>query len=191
MYSVLCANSNQTASLILTEDSSCQEPIWQSGALIDNSEYDLSDLCFKAETPHVVPFPDFSQDGHGCPIISEKLLQLLITYGVDNLSYYPAKIITADQLLIEHSYYAVNVVGLVSCLDRENSIYEEFRGKVDNLEELVIDNNKAGNHLIFRLEEVPRIILIHEKFDQVFSDNKVIGVQLIPPKLWDCFDGYR
>ncbi len=45
--------------------------------------------------------------------------------------------------------------------------------------------------LVFRLAEIPRIILIHDRFKKVFGDEMISGLQTIYPEEWDGFDGYK
>jgi len=191
MHTVLCANFEVTTSSTLTDDSTCQDPVWQEGRKFEVGEYDLSNLCFESETPHMVPFPDFSRSDIGCPVFSEKLKQLLETAGIDNIDYYPASIVEYEGSIRKAGYYAGNIVGLLSCMDKEESDYTDMDGLVMDFDELVIDEERIANEQIFRLAEIPRVIFIEERFKGILGAENITGLQLIAPKEWDGFDGYR
>lgn len=191
MHLVFCANFDETTSSILTGDSSVQDPIWQSGRRFEPGEYDFSRLIFQSETPHVEPFPDFSRDGHGCPVMSTRLKELLTASGIDNVDYYPASIIEYENDEPRPGYWAANVVGLVNCMDRNGSVFTEMRGRILNLQRLSIDENEAVGKDFFRLADIPRILLIDKRFKGVLEDNGITGTQLIELDRWDGFDGYR
>lgn len=191
MYFVLCADFNKTTSSILTDDSTCHAPVWQRGKQIAEDEHDLSKLIFCSETPHTQPFPDFSRNNHGCLVFSEKLTRLMTNTGCDNLDYYSAKIIEYGNSEEKHGYNAVNITRLISGVDREKSKFRERLGRIASLKSLVVDEAATNDAPIFRLEEVPRIILIHERFKKPIEDNNITGLQLIAPDEWDGFDGFR
>jgi hypothetical protein len=192
MHYVLCADFSETTSSVLSDDSTCQDPIWQRGERLDTVEYDLSRLVFVSETEHMHPFPDFSRDGHGCLVVSEKLKQFFINSGIDNIDYYPASIVEYGESTPHPGYYAANIIGLIQCVDRDASeLDEDEDGDIDFIDELVVDETIAGDIPLFRLEEMPDIILIHERFKVPLEQAGITGLQLIPPDQWDGFDGYK
>lgn len=113
MHYVLCADFSKTSSSYLSDDSTCQEPVWQRGERLDTDDYNLSRLVFISQNKHMQPFPDFSRDGHGCLVVSEKLKQILTNSGIDNIDYYPASIVEYGEEKPEPGYYAANIIGLV------------------------------------------------------------------------------
>ena len=125
-YYVLCPNYDVTPMLGMAEDSSCRDAIWQTGRRLDDSDYDLSDLCFEAEGAHLTPFPDFGMDANGCPVFSARLRELLAFDGIDNIDFYPASIIEFGSSDRRPGYLAANIIGLISCMDRPNSTFEEI-----------------------------------------------------------------
>lgn len=191
MHLVLCADPETSTSSILTKDSSHQAPIWEQGRRFLPGEYDLSRLTFESETPHAVPFPDFSRDGHGCPVFSDRLRALLIDSGVDNIDFYPAAIVPYEGSERISGYWAGNIIGLVSCLDRERSEFEEFRGLVKSFDKLVIDESRTEDALIFRLRELRRVMLVDESLGVTFAANAITGLRLIEVEQWDGADGYQ
>jgi hypothetical protein len=192
MFYILCANFDVTTSSILSDDSSCQEPIWEDGTIINNDDHDLSHLCFVSETPHIQPFPDFSRDGHGCPVFSQRLKNLFEMQGIGNIQYFPAKIVEYNSQERKNGYYAANILGLVNCVDREKSKFKQTSsGNIKKLKSLVIDENTPRDLYIFRLGEVQRVILINARFKEILKDAAITGLQLIPAEQWDGYDGFK
>ena len=191
MYYVLCANWDETTSSITSEDSTADGPFWRKGKIIGD-EQDMSYLCFISETKHIKPFPDFSRDGNGCPVFSEKLKILFDRLGIDNVDYYPAEIIEFGENERTSGYYAANIIGLVKCMDYDASEYEEDEdGLIDDIELLVIDESAANNFPLFRLREMRNVILIHERYKELIEDVGITGLQLVPTAEWDGYDGFK
>ena len=192
MYYVFCADFDKTTSSILSDDSTCHEPIWQNGRMLANGTYDFSKLCFLSETPHISPFPDYSRDGHGCPVFSDKLKNIMEAAGCDNIEYFPAQIVEYNSSEPQSGYYAANIIGLIQCIDMDESeVDEDEDGNIDEIEHLVIDESATRDLLIFRLAEMQDVILIHEHFKKPIEEAGITGVSLVPCDQWDGFDGFK
>jgi hypothetical protein len=191
MYFVWCTRFGESTYSSLSADSTCREPVWTRGAPFASGEYDLSNLCFESETPHALPFPDFSLSDLGCPIMSERLRRVLEEYKVDNIRYHPATIVEYGGSTRRPGYLAANVLGLVSCMDRERSEYKAVRGKVFSVHKLVLDESRAMNLPLFRLAELPRALIVHERLGQHLLASGLTGSQLVPSEEWDGRDGRR
>jgi hypothetical protein len=83
---LLCPDMEVSPSITLTENGSCFEAVWETGAAIDKTKYDLSRLEFICETLPAGKFPDFAISDMSCPVVSARLKQLLDTNGVDNIA---------------------------------------------------------------------------------------------------------
>ena len=191
MYYVLCANWDETASCVASEDSTADGPFWRKGSKL-GQDYDLTKLCFVSETEHAHPFPDFSRDGHGCPIVSERLKKLFDSLGIENIDYYPAQIIEHGSTERKDGYYAANIIGLVKSMDRDASEFEEDEdGLIDDIDLLVVDAKTALEYPIFRMAEMPSVILIHGRYKKPIEEAHITGLQLVPTEDWDGYDGFK
>jgi hypothetical protein len=187
---LLCPDMDVSPSITLTENGSCFETVWEDGAVIDQTKYDLSRLEFICETLSAGIFPDFAISDMGCPVVSERLKKLLDTNGVDNIEYFSATVIEKKGRQPKEGYYAANIIGLVDCIDKDKS---EFRGFVkdgalkgiSSISELSLLESIQFPAYIFRMYLFRRIILIHEAFKGILEEAGITGVKLIQPENWD------
>lgn len=124
------------------------------------------------DTDLVLPWPfsmrcDNDPDRHlgdfypSCNLMSERLLATLRSCGVDNLQTFPALITHMCTGQTIDTYKVVNVLGLVSAADMAASKSQSL-ADASYFESLVIDEVKVCGLLMFRLEESPMEILLHE-----------------------------
>ncbi|VUD66199.1 hypothetical protein TDB9533_03528 [Thalassocella blandensis] len=105
------------------------------------------------------------------PIMSKQFVELLQGAGVDNLQVFPAEVKSEVDGYVWPDYYAVNVMGLISCANLEKSDYAEIMPGHYRFRELAIDADKAKDALLFRLQEHSPTIIIHESVCQYLVDN--------------------
>ena len=84
---LLCADTETSPDITLTEHGTCFDTIWEDGHVINQTDCDLSRLEFICETLPGGMFPDYAVSDMGCPVVSEKLKYLLQTSGIDNIEY--------------------------------------------------------------------------------------------------------
>lgn len=112
------------------------------------------------------------------PIFDRRLVDVIRGAGVDNLEVFPAVLqveATGDE--IRDSHLAVNIVGLVSCADMDESEAEPIAGSHYFLK-LKIDPQQARDLLMFRVAEQPLEIVVHEKVAQAIKDGNFHGIVL-------------
>jgi len=85
--------------------------------------------------------------------MSQKCLDLFEGAGVDNLQTFPAIIKSETDGTVWDNYFAVNVLGLISCADLSKSTYTEIMPGSYRFRELAIYPEKAKGALLFRLQE--------------------------------------
>jgi len=99
------------------------------------------------------------------PLVSDRLKQALIDAGVDNVDYYPVELKNKETGQT-YEYFAFNIVGLVSAPDPSKSSVESYDGDYvgdSSIKDLVLDDTKTLNLLMFRLLQKFSTILIHER----------------------------
>jgi hypothetical protein len=122
--------------------------------------------------------PDFL-DGD-IPVFSHRLLQRLVSEGVDNLDAYPAVLTDAGRGRRWDGYFAVNVIGAVRCADMDQSHFSDPAGQgVISLgfRRLVLDAGRAGGLLCFRLLESLPTILIEQRLAERVRGGGFMGVR--------------
>lgn len=143
---------------------------WRKGAFIPDSEAIPDPLLFtlKPQNPwasdHGPHMPSFFEAD--VPLFSDALIDALTACGVDNLHCYPITITDPDNGQVHTNYKAVNIIGLISAADMQQSnatVNPNGPPLIDvDFDGLVIDETKAHGQLFFRLAESTNAIIVHE-----------------------------
>jgi len=117
----------------------------------------------------------------GIPLFSTRLLDLLTSLGVDNIQTYDAIITDPRTNISFDNYKAVNIVGLVSCANLEESEYIEGSGApLMYFDRLVLNKDIPTDLHMFRLAESAGTILISAAIAKKIISNKLTGMRLLP-----------
>ena len=137
-------------------------------------------LRFPADTTAEHPPPDFT-----CmvvPVMSNRLVEALRAMGVDNLQCYDTILENGDTGESWRGFKAVNVIGLVSCADLEQSQYTKLGGGLYDFASLVVDPRRAQG-LFFRLAEAPGTMIAHKSVgDHLYGPTtpRMSGIRFWP-----------
>lgn len=114
-------------------------------------------------------------------LYSDELKDALESQGVDNVLYYPVRLMDQKTEKTEGGYWLVNIIGLYDCVDMEKSKVKHWPSGVSfHFESIVIDENKTNGAKIFRLKDKPTAVIINEELKKFFDETDVlIGVELI------------
>lgn len=124
------------------------------------------------EAPYTSPGQLQHFESELVPLMSERLVDALLTSGVSNLQLFPAQVFNPGSGARWTGFHAVNVVGLIAC-SSPLSDGRVVAVRPDGLplmvfNRLTIDTAKTGGAGLFRLAESPGSILIAERvLDQV------------------------
>lgn len=117
------------------------------------------------------------------PLFSVRLVSALNGSGVDNFESYRARLISPSGEVIE-GYRAVNVIGLVSCLDRaKSSYYPDTRPPLMTIWSAVLNAKRAMGFKFFRLFEDSLQIVVSDHVMQAVEKAALVGVECIPYEL--------
>lgn len=117
-------------------------------------------------------------------VMTRRLITALQEAGVNNMDVYPCTIINEGTGFSTEEYAAVNLLGMVKAMDLENSNIvggEEGDFDVDGLK---IDQLKAKNHLLFRLEENSIAIVIHRSVKEYLEKKGFDMLTFQKPGEW-------
>jgi Immunity protein family (Imm11) len=143
---------------------------------------------FTRALPEPVVFPVDNTDEHpprgmegiSVPVWSGALLRSLQGAGVDNLQVFHA-ILRNDAGREWRDYFAVNVLGAVSCMAKSTEatkVAERPSGmQFAKVHKLVINPARAAGLELFRLAESPTMLLMHQRLFEVLQKNA-------PPDGW-------
>lgn len=191
---LLCPDTTVSPEVTLVENASCFELIWETGHVINATEYDLSRLDFICETLPIKHLTDYILADVGCPLVSPRLRTLLEENSVDNIQYFPATVRSTANAPVSQ-YYAANILGLVACIDTDQS---EMDAELDDngdatliysIDKLILKKLPYDVGPIFRAFPFERIILIDEHFCKIFDDAGISGTKCIEPSRWDGING--
>lgn len=122
------------------------------------------------------------------PLFSDKLKQSLESYGVDNIDFFPVQLEHPTTHKVENGYHLANVIGLVSCVDLAKSDVRELpSGTGFRVRAFSIDERRAPDQPIFRLDEKPTLIVIAEPLKAHLDAAQLKGVKMIPTTEYDGF----
>ncbi len=174
-------------SLTSTLNCTCIEPVWQSGHSLSSSEYDFSNLEFKCETLPIGGMTHFSASDLGAPIVSGKLKDLLDNLKVP-VQYFPVSIVEIEGAQTVQGFYAINVIGLVNCIDFNKSdleVEEEDGEIVDIIDvgTMVLKDKRYGE--IYRMYMFERVIVVEGYVADKLQELGISGMKLIQPEKWD------
>ena len=116
-------------------------------------------------------------------VLREELLRL----GVDNVQYFPVDLENPEGV-IEKKYSLVNILGLLDAVDKSNSvIVARATGGRPDLKSFKIDPAAARGHRIFRIPEVPSLIIIDETLQSSLEsdDFNLAGAWALPTEEYD------
>jgi hypothetical protein len=123
--------------------------------------------------------PDLYGMFPGSDLIQERLVEVLESNGVDNLQTFPAEIKHADTGELVPGYVVFSIAGSVSCADLDESDHMPI-GNSYYFKKLVIDPSRVHGHLMFRVEESPMVVLVHEKVAKAIMAAEFQGLVLEP-----------
>lgn len=118
------------------------------------------------------------------PIMSDELLNALTRYGVNNIDVYESIIHQQGSDVPITNFKTVNVIGLVSALDEDESDAESLgmgEGPMSPrfFKKLKISSEKAHGLLLFRLAEKVSEIVIHRTIKEKLEKN-FVDLEFVP-----------
>lgn len=95
--------------------------------------------------------------------MSPRMVEVLMASAIDNLDLYPARIVydTGEQ----YDVFAVNILGLVSVVDRSKSNITSYDGTfkmASSIRGFTVDPNKAMDFSLFRIAEKSTTVLVQD-----------------------------
>jgi hypothetical protein len=120
-------------------------------------------------------------------LLHNRLCDELKKQGVDNLELFPVDLENPDGG-IEKMYSLVNIVGKLDAVDQANSVLvpRAVGGRPD-LKSFKIKSSKVRGHRMFRIPEVPTLIIIDEKLKAALAAIKPPGALM---RATEKFDGW-
>jgi len=128
-------------------------------------------------------FPDFFDST--VPVMSNRLIVFLVNLGVDNMDTYPVVLhnnVTGEDVL---GYSAINVIGCIDAIKRENSQYHFRFGKPYFTGAIAIDDFKVRGSSFFRTLYGPGFIVVSENIADALQKESWSGLLLQPTENYE------
>jgi hypothetical protein len=123
-------------------------------------------------------------------VFSDRLRKTLVAAGVDNVDYFPARLVHPVSGNRSDDYALVNVLGLVEAVDKSKSTMTGIGGRLPpTLKQFTIDQKRAGDLRLFRLAESPRLIVIDESVKTTIEAAALDGVFIQRTQEWTGTNG--
>ncbi len=117
-------------------------------------------------------------------IVSRALKLTLLQWEKENLEFFPIELINQESNERSNDYYIMNILNNVECLDRNKSKFELFHPDLDiitKITRLVLNKNEiTDSRHIFRLDELPNIIIVSDELKTEIEKKEHSGLVLLP-----------
>lgn len=107
------------------------------------------------------------------PFFSEKALELLASFNVENIFYKPCAVINSKKEITGQCY--MGVIDKIECLDYENSI---FAG--DKIKKAEIAEENTGYYKIFRVKGIDENLIVVDNELKESMEKSLFGLRFIP-----------
>lgn len=123
------------------------------------------------------------------PLFSDKLKNILTDLGIDNIDYYPVIFSNQASEKEDTKYWLANILGLIQCLDIENSetSTHPLSKKVKIEKSFILDESLLSGQKIFRIAEERSLIIINEDIKNQLDNQQLQGVRVINTR---DYEGY-
>jgi len=115
---------------------------------------------------------------------SSRLRTVLANVGVDNIDYYPCRVISNDGTAPNENYQVANLIGRVACVDLTASDVEmdpDDPGAIEYVNSLTLDETAIGGALMFRLKEHAQVIVVDERVKTACERENITGIRFYAP----------
>jgi hypothetical protein len=124
-----------------------------------------------------------------CCVMSTAMRKALERTGVDSVQYFPAQLKIDYAADVIEGYWFANVIGLVSCVDRQASTFEPSGlSEQGELRGFRVDPLRCYGLSMFRLAEDPRLVVISTRLRAVLEGAGLHGLLF---QETESYTGYR
>ncbi|MBN1499969.1 MAG: hypothetical protein JW982_07435 [Spirochaetes bacterium] len=121
---------------------------------------------------------------HSVPLISARMKTALDAAGVENIKYLPVTLKNPETNQ-KFEYFAFNLIGLISAADFSESDIKspdgDFTGD-SQIYDLVIDEDKIPELLIFRLAEKFSAVVVHSRVKAEIEKHGIDTLRFLKPE---------
>lgn len=143
-------------------------------------------VSLKVTTKHTPN--DYFQVG-SIDVVSDRMKAVMETFGVD-VEFLPLRVFYRGKEYTKQSYFFCHILDQVDCFGYERGQYSfhnrpEFKDRIDEIDKLAIDEEKAAGHHLFRLDKgAEYIICVSDELAKRILDSEATGARFIAPENW-------
>ena len=145
------------------------------------------EIQFEAQGSYVIT-DDLIIRRRRCLVHSERLITVLSRAGVDNIDYYPCRLVNTIDGSVYRTHQAANLLDVIFCIDPEQSeleIDDEEPNEIWYIHRLKLLEDRLGDSPMFRLGERRSTVLVHDSVKRAIEREGITGPVFLPA------DGYR
>jgi hypothetical protein len=118
------------------------------------------------------------------PVISNRMHDVLLSAGVDNLEVFDAVLSNEDDSVRYEGFKAINIIGLISAAGDQTEYDDDNESRLldASIKTLSIDPKKAGGSLMFRLAEYVGAVIVHERVKAAVEAASIPNMVFEDPK---------
>jgi len=149
---------------------------FQRGIKMDEDKIVSPVINFKCDKKYMY---DVLPNNGGIPVVSKKVLELLLEKYADDFQYFKADIKNEGNDV--SGYYILNVINKLNVIDMEKSKYSTYafmglQDRVSNIEYIAYKWKDLGRYGLARNADYMRDVLVDDKVKELFIKNNIKGV---------------
>ena len=114
------------------------------------------------------------------PIISSNFRKLLTESRITCIEFHPVELICKRNGTVDNSYSFLNILDNIACFDWQKSEFETGFIRYDVVREvrkLTIRKDKIKGRDLFRIEEIPSVIVVSLRLRKIIEAAEISGIQ--------------
>jgi hypothetical protein len=128
-----------------------------------------------------------------CLAHSHRLIKVLHDIGVDNIDYYPLRVINEVTGEVWQSHQAANILDVIYCIDEEKSdlyIDDENPYNLWFIDYLALLEERLGDSRCFRLGERLSTVIVHRDVKEAIEAAGITGPVFLPAEGYREYHGF-
>lgn len=117
--------------------------------------------------------------------VSSAMRFVLDRAGIDNIQYFRAMLKFERSQRVEHGFWVANVIGRVSCVDRDASNFESAGDTPGPVLQFEVDVEQTCGLSIFRLAEESCLVLVSSRIQAALQAANLQGLFLQDTRTYD------
>jgi len=131
---------------------------------------------------------DYFQVG-SIDVVSDQVKAIMEQIGVE-AEFLPVRVVYRGKAFSERSFFFCHILDQVDCFDHQRgqcTFHDspEFKDHIDEIQKLVIDEDKVAGHHLFRIAKgAEYIVCLSDELAARLSESEVTGMRFVEPEEW-------